>query len=125
MNKSNKRSPRPADKALGQKICIRRVEVRMSQEELGQKLGLSFQQVQKYEKGLNRVGASRLQQIADALKTPISYFYAEASKAGAEVQSLLSADPNFSIRLLRAYGKSPLSVQRNVVALLESVAAMD
>jgi DNA-binding Xre family transcriptional regulator len=55
---------------IGKKIRLRRVEQRISQSDLGEKLGISFQQVQKYEKGVNRVGAARLQQIATALDVP-------------------------------------------------------
>lgn len=54
---------------------MRRVLVGMSQEKLGERLGLTFQQVQKYEKGTNRIGASRLQQISDILSVPVSYFF--------------------------------------------------
>ena len=60
----------PMDKHVGQQIRIRRMAIRVSQEKLGDALGLTFQQVQKYEKGTNRVSASRLQQIANFLKLP-------------------------------------------------------
>jgi transcriptional regulator with XRE-family HTH domain len=54
---------------------MRRVLIGMSQEKLGERLGLTFQQVQKYEKGTNRIGASRLSQISDILTVPVSYFF--------------------------------------------------
>lgn len=63
-----KKTPQPQDVATGQKIRIRRQSLRMSQEDLATRIGLTFQQVQKYEKGTNRVGVSRLHQIAAALK---------------------------------------------------------
>jgi transcriptional regulator with XRE-family HTH domain len=64
----------PTDQVLGQRIRGRRMERGMSQSELGQKLGVSFQQIQKYEKGRNRVGTVRLVEIAQALETDIAYF---------------------------------------------------
>jgi transcriptional regulator with XRE-family HTH domain len=70
------------DTHVGQKICARRLFLGMSQTELGDAIGLSFQQVQKYEKGVNRVGASRLQQISDALGVSPSYFFEGAPTVG-------------------------------------------
>jgi transcriptional regulator with XRE-family HTH domain len=81
---------------------LRRVEQHISQAELGDQLSVSFQQVQKYEKGVNRVGAARLQQIATALDVPVTFFYDGNGKAR-EVESLLFLDSSFSLRLLRAY----------------------
>ncbi|GAA5095669.1 helix-turn-helix transcriptional regulator [Bartonella acomydis] len=64
---------------IGKKIRLRRNMLKMSQKTLGQHLGVSFQQIQKYEKGLNRVSAGRLQEIADLLNVPIAFFYANTS----------------------------------------------
>jgi transcriptional regulator with XRE-family HTH domain len=64
---------------MGKRIRLRRVEIGMSQSDLGDELGVSFQQVQKYEKGVNRVGANRLHQIANALKTDVNFFYGDES----------------------------------------------
>jgi transcriptional regulator with XRE-family HTH domain len=69
------RSPSKVDVYFGKRLRMRRLEQKMSQSQLGEVLGVSFQQVQKYEKGTNRVGASRLQQIATALDVPVTYFY--------------------------------------------------
>ena len=66
-NGNNKRGTTPTDQLLGQRIRARRLEQHISQSELGDKLGVSFQQVQKYEKGVNRVGSARLMEIAAAL----------------------------------------------------------
>ena len=108
---------------MGKKIRLRRVEQHISQSELGEKLGVSFQQVQKYEKGVNRVVASRLQQIATALEVPVAFFYGGDGKAR-EVESLLYLDSAFSLRLLRAYSKiKDQTVQRQMVSLMEAVAA--
>jgi transcriptional regulator with XRE-family HTH domain len=117
--------PRSAGKPeieMGKKIRLRRVEQRISQSDLGAKLGVSFQQVQKYEKGVNRVGASRLQQIATALDVPVTFFYDGDGKTN-EVESLLFLDSAFSLRLLRAYSKiKDQAVQRPLVTLMEAVA---
>jgi transcriptional regulator with XRE-family HTH domain len=107
---------------MGKKIRLRRVEQQISQSDLGEKLGVSFQQVQKYEKGANRVGASRLQQIATALDVPVTFFYDSDGKTK-EVESLLFLDSAFSLRLLRAYSKiRDRAVQRHIVSLMEALA---
>ena len=117
------RSAGKPDIELGKRIRLRRVEQHISQAELGDKLGVSFQQVQKYEKGVNRVGAARLQQIATALDVPVTFFYDGDGKAR-EVESLLFLDSAFSLRLLRAYSKiMDQTVQRQLVALMEAIAA--
>ena len=69
------KAPGALDRYVGNRMRVRRLEVGMSQEKLGEALGITFQQVQKYEKGTNRVSISRLNQIAQALETPLSYFY--------------------------------------------------
>ena len=70
-----KKTPNPIDKHVGARVRMRRMMLSMSQEKLGDALGLTFQQVQKYEKGTNRIGASRLQQIAHILQVPVSFFF--------------------------------------------------
>ena len=65
----------PTDRHVGNRLRMRRMMVSMSQEALGEALGLSFQQVQKYEKGVNRMSASRLQQTAHILQVPVSFFF--------------------------------------------------
>jgi transcriptional regulator with XRE-family HTH domain len=70
-----KKTPNPIDKHVGSRVRMRRMMLSMSQEKLGDALGLTFQQVQKYEKGTNRVGASRLQAIANILQVPVSFFF--------------------------------------------------
>lgn len=73
----NSLSPNPIDKRVGSRIRFRRKLLGYSQEKLALALGLSFQQIQKYEKGLNRVGASRLYYIAQILQVPINFFFDE------------------------------------------------
>ena len=70
-----KKSPNPTDKHVGRRIRMRRLMLSMSQTSLADGLGLTFQQVQKYEKGTNRVGASRLQHIARILQVPVAFFF--------------------------------------------------
>jgi transcriptional regulator with XRE-family HTH domain len=70
-----KKTPNPIDKHVGSRVRMRRMMLSMSQEKLGDALGLTFQQVQKYEKGTNRIGASRLQQISNILQVPVSFFF--------------------------------------------------
>jgi transcriptional regulator with XRE-family HTH domain len=75
MTLTAKKAPNPIDKHVGSRVRMRRMMMNMSQEKLGDALGLTFQQVQKYEKGTNRIGASRLQQISEILQVPVSFFF--------------------------------------------------
>ena len=72
------RRPNPVDIHVGGRVRFRRMLLGMSQEKLGERLGLTFQQVQKYEKGVNRIGASRLFDLSQVLQVPIQFFYEEA-----------------------------------------------
>ncbi len=83
-----KKAPNPIDKHVGSRVRMRRMMLSMSQEKLGDALGLTFQQVQKYEKGTNRIGASRLQQIAHILQVSVSFFFEGAP----DVEGLTSAN---------------------------------
>lgn len=120
--KTGPRVNEPQDTIIGQKIKVRRTELKISQAELGEQLGVSFQQVQKYEKGVNRVSAGRLHHIAKALDVSTDYFYDNHTKSENEVQSLLYTDPKFSLRLLRAYTKLPQLQQRHLISLMEAMA---
>jgi transcriptional regulator with XRE-family HTH domain len=75
------RRPNPIDVHVGSRVRFRRMLLGMSQEKLGEKLGLTFQQVQKYEKGINRIGASRLFDLAQVLGVSVQFFYEEAPSA--------------------------------------------
>jgi len=70
-----KKIPNPIDTHVGSRVRMRRLILGMSQEKLGDAIGLTFQQVQKYEKGTNRMGSSRLVQIANVLKVPVTFFF--------------------------------------------------
>ena len=78
----NKKKPNPIDIHVGSRIRLRRTMLGMSQEKLGENLGITFQQIQKYEKGTNRVGASRLQNISSILNVPVSFFFEDAPGDG-------------------------------------------
>lgn len=82
-----KKVPNPIDIHVGSRIRLRRAMVGMSQEKLGESLGITFQQIQKYEKGTNRVGASRLQNIAAVLNVPVSFFFEDAPNGDADAQA--------------------------------------
>lgn len=70
-----RRKHQAVDAFIGARVRLRRLNLRMSQEDLSNRLGVTFQQIQKYEKGVNRVSASRLLQLAAALRVPVQYFF--------------------------------------------------
>jgi transcriptional regulator with XRE-family HTH domain len=122
-----KRSPLPIDVLVGQNIRICRLQKGISQGELGRRIGVTFQQVQKYEKGANRVGASRLTQIADVLGVPIPTLF---DGAPSSTQPMASPDqsPRFllakphSLRLLQGFDKIDNDATRlAVLHLVESL----
>src|SRR5262249_5307405 len=76
-----KKVPNPTDQHVGSRVRMRRKMLAMSQQKLGAALGLTFQQVQKYERGANRIGASRLQQISQILQVPVAFFFEGAPNA--------------------------------------------
>ena len=77
----NKKVPNPIDVFVGSRVRLRRLMVGMSQEALADRLGVTFQQVQKYEKGTNRISASRLQAISDVFRVPPSFFFQDDDNA--------------------------------------------
>ena len=129
-----KRKPNPVDIHVGSRVRLRRTMSGMSQEKLGDSLGITFQQIQKYEKGTNRIGASRLQQIATVLSTPISFFFEDAPGTGNDAQSGFaeSASTNYvvdflssseGLQLNRAFVKIPdQKVRRKLVELARVLA---
>jgi transcriptional regulator with XRE-family HTH domain len=124
--KFQQRASGPGDKKLGEKIRTRRVLAGMSQDDLGKAIGVTFQQIQKYEKGTNRVSAVRLEQIAKALGESISYFQTDGhavSKAGQELQTLMT-DP-INLRICRALSAIDNRAMRHqFVRLVESVSGI-
>jgi transcriptional regulator with XRE-family HTH domain len=121
----------PVDAFVGARIKARRLEVSMSQEKLGAAIGLTFQQVQKYEKGSNRVGSSRLMQIANALKVAPAYFFDGSPGAGRKAQDQLAsaadglsefASSKEGHALIRAFMNVPKDLRRSIVAMVEKIA---
>jgi len=82
------RKPNPVDVHVGSRVRYRRMIIGMSQEKLGEKMNLTFQQIQKYEKGTNRIGASRLFQLSKILEVPVGYFFEDAFANAAPAQAM-------------------------------------
>jgi transcriptional regulator with XRE-family HTH domain len=129
-----KKSPNPTDKYVGSRVRMRRLMLEMSQEKLGEKLGLTFQQVQKYEKGTNRIGASRLQHISQILKVPVAFFFEGVSGTGKQAEDGPSKAPvvdfvsdflssSDGLALTKAFTNIKDSkLRRRVVDLVEEIA---
>ena len=132
MAQANKK-PDPIDVHVGSRVRLRRTMMGFSQEKLGERLGITFQQVQKYEKGANRIGASRLQHIASVLSTPVSFFFDDApgtsvdSAAGFQEEEASSYVVNFlatseGLQLNRAFVKiKDPQVRKKIVDLVKSL----
>jgi transcriptional regulator with XRE-family HTH domain len=114
-----KKGPDARDIAVGQRVRALRLERSLSQTTLGDRLGVTFQQVQKYEKGVNRIGASRLQSIADVFSVPISALFSESSAKPEQRDSLFElVDSAGALRLLRAYQQLPNYALKNALVQL-------
>lgn len=130
---NSKKRPNPIDVHVGSRIRLRRNMLGISQEKLGESLGITFQQIQKYEKGTNRVGASRLQAIASTLNAPISFFFdgapgqTETGTGLAEESATYVADfltSSEGIQLNRAFVKiADPKVRRRVIDLVKALSA--
>jgi transcriptional regulator with XRE-family HTH domain len=133
-----KKAPNPIDKHVGSRVRMRRMMLSMSQEKLGDALGLTFQQVQKYEKGTNRIGASRLQQISNILQVPVEFFFEGAPHVGGSSRSEGFADapsPAYvsdflassdGLALTKAFMRiSDPKLRRRIVDLVEQIATSD
>ncbi|MCX2695393.1 MULTISPECIES: helix-turn-helix domain-containing protein [Ochrobactrum] len=131
----NKKKPNPIDVHVGSRIRLRRNMLGLSQEKLGESLGITFQQIQKYEKGTNRVGASRLQAISSVLTVPVSFFFEDAPGSNASTQPGFAEDneatyvvdflsSNEGVQLTRAFTKiADPKVRRKIIDLVKSLAA--
>ncbi|NRQ19165.1 helix-turn-helix domain-containing protein [Ensifer sesbaniae] len=133
-----KGKPEPVDVHVGRRIRMRRVWKQVTQMALAEAIGVTFQQVQKYEKGTNRVGASRLQQIADALNAPVSYFFEDMPGAAAvdsgdrsgqkrlqsEIVEFASSDEGLA--LIRAFSRiTDKRVRSRTLDLMKALAGHD
>lgn len=136
VDKENKKKPNPTDVYVGSRIRLRRNMLGMSQESLGEQLGITFQQIQKYEKGTNRVGASRLQAISSILNVPVSFFFEDqpnqpdTSKGFAEdasgTFSLDFVGSTEGLQLNRAFVKiSDPKVRRKIIDLVKALGSDD
>jgi transcriptional regulator with XRE-family HTH domain len=131
--------PNPIDIHVGSRVRLRRTLLGMSQEKLGEAIGLTFQQVQKYERGANRIGASRLYDLSRVLDVPVSYFFEEmtsdvASAAEARLGGMAAetprpayeADPMMrreTLELVRAYYRiNDPQVRRRLFDLTKAIA---
>lgn len=116
-----KKGPSPRDVEVGRRVRVFRLQRNMSQEALGSRLSLTFQQVQKYEKGTNRIGAGRLQQIAEILDVPVSAFFDRPPVGTKPLMEFI--DTAASLRLLQAFERMQNPAVRSAfVRLAESVA---
>jgi transcriptional regulator with XRE-family HTH domain len=127
-----KKVPNPIDKHVGSRVRMRRMMLGMSQDKLGDGLDLTFQQVQKYEKGTNRIGASRLQHISQILQVPVSFFFEGAPRmpgqsgmgeavSPAFVNDFLATSDGLSLTKSFIKIKSP-KLRRRIVELVEQMA---
>ena len=121
-----KRRAGAEDVEIGRKIRALRLERGLSQSGLAEGIGLTFQQVQKYEKGTNRVSAGRLQRIADILNTPVMFFYGgmgqQGKKRDPRTTSLAFLQTKGAIRLIRAYSEiGSRTTKYALVVLAESL----
>ncbi|WP_421854779.1 helix-turn-helix domain-containing protein [Oricola sp.] len=128
----SKKQPNPIDVHVGSRIRLRRTMLGMSQEKLGEALGITFQQVQKYEKGTNRVGASRLQNIAAILGVPVAFFFEDVPGETSGVDGMQETGSAYVVNFLssaegmqlnRAFMKIPdQKVRRRVIELVKALA---
>ena len=127
------KTPNPVDKYVGSRVRMRRIMLGLSQEKLGDALGLTFQQIQKYEKGTNRIGASRLHQIADILQVPVSFLFEGGPSSSTSVEGLGEApSPAYvsdflatseGLALTRAFTRiTDAKLRRSIVDLVEQIA---
>ena len=108
------------DKMVGARIRQRRIELGMTQTELAEQISVRFQQVQKYENGLNRVAASRLWNIAEALRTPVSYFF-DVTESKGEDQSGHALDMRRRRELVELFCGLSDAQQSAVMSFLRSM----
>ena len=130
------KAPNPVDKYVGSRVRMRRIMLGMRQEKLGEALCLTFQQIQKYEKGTNRVGASRIQQISEILQVPVSFLFEGGPTGTTSVDGFAEgASPSYisdflatseGLALTRAFTRiTEAKMRRSIVELVEQIAARE
>src|SRR5712691_2280669 len=121
------KAPGPKDAEIGQRIRARRLLCRLSQTALADAIGVTFQQVQKYEQGVNRVGAGRLARIAEVLAVPVAFFFDGAAgpkpAAGRVNEALGLLRTAGAMRLAQAFAAMPADARGHFLALVELAAA--
>lgn len=128
-----KKTTDPVDKHVGSRVRVRRMMLAMTQEKLGDALGLTFQQVQKYEKGANRIGASRLQHISQILQVAVEFFFEGAPNLHAQHDGMHEApSPTYvsdflatseGLALVKAFTRiKEAKLRRSIVRLVEEIA---
>jgi transcriptional regulator with XRE-family HTH domain len=130
-----RKAPNPIDQHVGSRVRMRRMMLAMGQQALGASLGLTFQQVQKYEKGTNRIGGSRLQQISDILQVPVAFFFegmasTPTTAAAPNALSMAQIDDFVSnsdgLRLIGAFMRiDNAALRRRIVMLVQEIAGDD
>jgi transcriptional regulator with XRE-family HTH domain len=126
MQRRREKSSILIDQRVGSRVRMRRLMLKLSQTDLANGLGLTFQQIQKYEKGMNRIGAGRLQQMAHILQVPVTFFFETASSPVAQDQSLAKLSNFMATRdgliLASAFMRiSDTQLKRRIVALVEEI----
>jgi hypothetical protein len=126
------KQPNPIDQHVGSRVRVRRAVLGLTQEKLGLALGLTFQQVQKYEKGTNRIGASRLQAISKVLEVPPSYFFEGATEILGDTPGFADGSRTFvpdlvttaeGLQLNRAFAKiTDPKIRKRLVDLIVQIA---
>ncbi|MGH9806582.1 MAG: helix-turn-helix domain-containing protein, partial [Terriglobia bacterium] len=117
-SRARRKRPDPRDIEVGQRVRALRLERGMSQSALATQLGLTFQQVQKYEKGTNRIGASRLQTIAEIFQVPIGELFASSAPKAQNQNSIFELiDSAAALRLLRAYNGMSSKMKQALVQM--------
>ena len=135
--KDNMSTPHPVDVYVGRRLRLKRTFLGLSQESVGKQIGVTFQQIQKYERGINRMGASRLYDFAKALGVQVAYFFegfgdyvaddnvatgaAEPNAAGYEHETINNRE---TLEVMRAYYriKNP-AVRKRIIDLIKAMAA--
>ena len=130
-----KKAPSPTDQHVGARVRMRRKMLAMSQAQLAEALGITYQQVQKYERGANRIAASRLQQISHILQVPVAFFFEGAPDAaphGSHGSALSAAQiddfvsDSDGLRLIRAFMRiDNADLRRRIVMLAQEIAGDD
>ncbi len=123
-NRRTKGGPDAIDEHVGSRIRTRRIGLRMSQAELGRSLGVTFQQVQKYENGSNRVGASTLFRVATALGMPLDYFFESLPAAAAKLKSKSKSKSRGLSDKTSAYSADPMA-SREAIQLVNNYFRID